>query len=107
MSEKVSYYNEEYAPIADDYLAAQARENLGTVEEPNEPRKENTQRRPRSRYDEDMYALPNLDDDDNPSPTVLKPISTPKPSRKKVNWKILATVIIVSGILEPKMIPFW
>ena len=99
MSEKVSYYNEEYAPIEDDYLAAQARENLGTVQEPIERRTENTQKRPRSRYDEDMYALPNSDDDDDHSPTVLRSTSTPKPSRKKINWKMVAGVIIVIGVL--------
>ena len=101
MPEEVTYYNEEYSPIADDYLAAQARENLGTVQERNEHRAVNTQKRPRSRYDEHLYSLPNLDndDDDDHSPTVLTPITTRTSSRKKVIWRIVAIIIIFFGIL--------
>ena len=103
MSKSGEYYNEEYAPIHDDYLAAQARLDLqqeagslaeSTAEDVEMEQTTSSEKR-RSRYDEDNYALPDLDEDSSPptssantSPNVV--ISTQDKvvgCNKILNWK--------------------
>ena len=97
MSEVVTYYNDEYSPIEDAFLAAQARDNIRTVQGPKKQLEEDTQKRRRSRYDKEVYSLPSLDDDD--PPVVLPPIPVPTPHTKGMNWKAIAIIIILIGIL--------
>ena len=123
MSEKVDYYNTEYAPIADQYREAEERENqlnshdaiqsrdstgirlanqLNTQDtSPNSdttavslatltPKRAREKRR--SRYDEDLYALPDIEEGESvPSPTI------PTSSRELAMWKGIA---ITSSVLS-------
>merc|ERR1712168_1491679 len=76
-----TYYNEEYSPISDDYRAAEIRENEVNAQEKTAQRKKNRVRR-HSKYDSNMYALPDIEDDASPSPLPPAP-----PSRQLRLWK--------------------
>ena len=63
MSQGNVYYNEEYAPISDDYIAAEVRAAQLNQKKLSRKYKKVKRQRPKSRYDEDMYALPELEED--------------------------------------------
>ena len=101
MSESVTYYNTEYAPVADQYREAEERaaelNNQGTIssressgENPEiQTRKRTPKKRRSSRYDEDMYALPeDAIEEDATSP----PSTVPPSSRELLVWKVIAVI---------------
>ena len=128
MSENVTYYNTEYAPVADQYREAEERENQLNNEDTSVSRdstgihlasqlnsqdssqsrdstglnpetrttKRIRQKRRSSRYDEDLYALPDgalPEDESVPSP------STPTSSRELAMWKNIAITSSVVSLL--------
>ena len=59
------YYNEEYAPIHDDYVEAERRAKLDSQEEVNADstvRNQTNKSKRQSRYDDEGYALPDYDE---------------------------------------------
>ena len=100
MSSDVTYYNEEYAPIQDDYIAAQFRDNERTNTElenlPTNFRQQNTRRQRTSKYDSEMYALPDIDSNESSPPSPPSPVGS---SRQLMIWKSVAGSSIVIGIL--------
>ena len=77
-----TYYNEEYSPISDDYRAAEIRENeVNSQQETVQRKKNNTKRH--SKYDSNMYALPDNEDDASSLPH-----PPPLQSRKLLFWKV-------------------
>ena len=61
MSQNQIYYNNEYAPISDDYRDAEVRSTVPEKKEPPSRGYRKVKRKKRkSRYDEDMYALPDM-----------------------------------------------
>ena len=114
MASSGEYYNEMYAPIQDDYMAEQARidqesRNLSEANEEGMEMTQNTRRQKRlSRYDENNYALPDIDEDSSPptSPTNSSPevvVTTPKEiagNTKTCGWKyklISCCVVLLVG----------
>ena len=119
MSSIGDYYNENYAPIHDDYMAEQARiklesSNLTKSTTEGMEMEQTTSREKRvSRYDEDNYALLDVDEESTPPtssandfPEVIT--STPKTMAGSSNcstwkWGTLAcstfVIVLVSGIL--------
>ena len=79
MSQGDVYYNEEYAPISDDYIAAEVRAAQLNQKKPSRKYKKVKRQRPKSRYDEDMYALPEMEEDGSIKQDNQKePVTNPK-----------------------------
>lgn len=101
MSSGVTYYNEEYAPIQDDYIAAQRRDNESTNAEvenrPPNTRRQNTRPKRTSKYDSEMYALPDIESDESPPPSPPPPVGS---SRQLIIWKSIAVSSVVIGLLS-------
>ena len=96
MSSGVTYYNEEYAPCNDDYEAAREYDNQRAQRDAENQRSRNQITR-NSKYDENMYSLPNIEDDDGPEPP--PPTQNSSQQRKLMIWKGVAILSFVMGIV--------
>ena len=95
MSQCDVYYNEEYAPISDDYIAAEVRAAQLNQKKPSRKYKKVKRQRPKSRYDEDMYALPELEEETKQD-NQKEPVTNPKCCQTKYN---IITVCVLTSIL--------
>ena len=101
MSQNQIYYNEEYAPISDDYLAAEVRSVVPKKKEPPSSKYKKVKRKKRkSRYDEDMYALPDMTGDNSLTQECQKaPVKNDQCCQRKyvVILSVLAAMIMTGG----------
>ena len=101
MSQNQIYYNEEYAPISDDYLAAEVRSVVPKKKEPPSSKYKKVKRKKRkSRYDEDMYALPDMSGDNSLTQKRQEaPVKNDRCCQRKyvVILFVLAAMIITGG----------
>ena len=101
MSQDQIYYNNEYAPISDDYLAAEVRCTVPEKKEPPSRGYRKVKRKKRkSRYDEEMYALPDMNGDNSltqePQKTEIRNNQYCK-RKYVVILCVLAAIIITGG----------
>ena len=100
MSASGTYYNEEYAAIGADYRAAEVRDKqLRDKAVTTRPAKTKPKRQ--SKYDSQLYALPDLEDDESPQQT-SHPTTQSQPtmsSRQLMIWKGVAISNAVIGIV--------
>ena len=101
MSQGNVYYNEEYAPISDDYIAAEVRAAQLNQKKLSRKYKKVKRQRPKSRYDEDMYALPELEEDGSIKQDNQKePVRNPKYCQTKyvaITVCVLTSILIIIG----------
>ena len=101
MSQDHIYYNNEYAPISDDYRAAEVRSTVPEKKEPP-PRgyKKVKRKKRKSRYDEDMYALPDMSEENSLTQKRQdEPVKNDRCCQRKyvVILCVLAAMIITGG----------
>ena len=118
MSSNPEYYNESYAPIHDDYVAEQERANqrssnrAESTRERTEMRQTTSKAKRYSRYDDDNYALPDLDENSSPPTSSTNTAPEVVSSNKTVNGKKIVftwkcgsiafgafVLVLVSGLL--------
>ena len=99
------YYNESYAPISDDYRAAEARARLQKDDMTNKRVLETAiiqksfRKKRQSRYDEDNYALPDSDSESSKRSSVQAIDSSSGPQGKTKNNKLLTWKFALAGFV--------
>ena len=90
MEDEHTCFNQEYAPIADDFISAKTQDNQNDTKKIE--KREVTRQKRISQYDNQMYSLPVVTNDDDSTP--------PKSGSVQPGiWKIIAIVSIIFGIL--------
>jgi len=99
MSIKENYYYKDQCPIKEHYREAEAR----TIPPPIPPRSRTFRKSSISRYDQEMYALPNKEDDGY-TPDVrgnaFTPPNSSTPSRQVKTWKNIAILSSIIAMLS-------
>ena len=95
-----AYYNEEYAALGSDYRAAGVRDQQ-LREEVVTTRPAKTKPKRHSKYDSQLYALPDLEDEKSPQQTLrpTTPLQQTMSSKELTSWKGFAITNAVNGTL--------
>ena len=99
MSTKENYYYKDQCPIKEQYMEAEAR----TLAPPIPPRSTTCRKRSVSRYDQEMYALPD-NEDNSYTPDVRANVFTPPnlstTSHQVTMWKNIAILCSIMAMLS-------
>ena len=101
MTQIGDYYNESYAPISDDYLAAQARDKLKNTNSTYMRMNETTinpKSSRQSRYDEDNYALPECDSESSERSYRENTVNSSRPKETTEKNKVLTWKFALIGL---------
>ena len=102
MSDKTTYYNEDYCPIEDQYREAEARDNPPDTGITETNRIRTRPKKRVSRYDQEMYALPDNEGDGSTPDVSGNGFASPNSStnsRQVTMWRNIAISTTIIAIL--------